>query len=224
MSSKVSKNLLVDLLDVVGAYTDEKTYETLTNYDPETFTKKKLIKNMLDDIPLHDLTVIAKAYKLSKEWEEKREYRPIPENYLDIMSIFIRINKLYGDLNFDKIKKLRISEDSSDPKIRFISIDDLIFRIGDDIIDNIKSNINILDIYENLSDGYKTNFILYAEIIIEKDTEVISKEDDDRIYEQFIDHFANQVKILSSKNSDFHPLSNLEKYKDKLLKDMIESS
>lgn len=209
---------------MLSVHTPTKTYETLTNYDPETFTKKKLIKNMLDDIPLHDLTVIAKAYKLSKEWEEKREYRPIPENYLDIMSIFIRINKLYGDLNFDKIKKLRISEDSSDPKIRFISIDDLIFRIGDDIIDNIKSNINILDIYENLSDGYKTNFILYAEIIIEKDTEVISKEDDDRIYEQFIDHFANQVKILSSKNSDFHPLSNLEKYKDKLLKDMIESS
>ena len=66
MSSENNSHLISNLSDIVGSYTDEKTYQNLIKHSPKTFTKSKLVKNLTNDIPLDELVLFSKAHNYAK--------------------------------------------------------------------------------------------------------------------------------------------------------------
>jgi hypothetical protein len=211
MSSKPDKNLLENLLDVVGAYTDEKTYETLINYDSETFTKKKLIKNMLNDISLEELSKILKAYNYSKKWiDENQAENTEPVRF---MSYFNTAFELHGDISMKKLEKIKynITVNGTDSKSNLQSG---ALSVLESAYNLLSSNINTNEIFNNLDPNFLENF--------KKFINIGDIEDDEEIQDEFNFYFFSQIEKLIIIDPNFHPLANLDEYKDKLLQMMSE--
>ena len=206
----MNQNLITNLTDIVGSYTDEKTYDNLINIEPKFFNKKKFIKNILNDVPISNLDIMIKAYKLSEEWIKDEQ---IYDNPLEIVGSFIKLIRMYGDMELDKFKMKRYKINGKNES-ELYSLDQVIYSITDDLDDDIHLNIDINDLYLNISDEYKQKFVELAEL---KNCDI------DVTAEEFGIYFARQIKKLVKLDPEFHFMTNLEKYKDKLLEMVIKS-
>jgi hypothetical protein len=194
--------LVTDLTDIVGLYTDEKTYNNLNNLEPEIFTKKKLIKNMLEQIPLDHLTLFSRPYNLMNIWMSSNNIGKIDVSQL--LCIFVRLVKLYGNLEYETLINQKV----------YVCLDSI------SGISTIKECIN--KNYVLTDKDVRDNMILK---IANNDISISLKEKFLTLFGNLVfvgSYFSEQVLILMELDLNFHPFSNLNEYKDKLSQMVLE--
>ncbi len=218
-----NKNELIDdLSDIIGSYTDEKDYQTLIKYDPKTFTKDKLVKNLTNDIPLDELVLFSKAYGYAKRWLESRaEYHNIwykTVKPIELVSLFIKYIRFYGDIDnvedfsvLDHISYKRRTNNDSEDIYLVDEIEDTAFMSSTDIMENI----DVENIYENSSSKFKNKFEKITGINIS------DMEEDENLHDHIISKLSSELRSqiikLMDDDPNFHPLKNFKEYQKKLL-------
>jgi hypothetical protein len=107
--SSISNNLIGDLTDIMGTYISDGDYTKLMKNDPKVFTKQKLVKNMTENIPLHELILFSKAYNFAKRWKESRidEYECKYTKPIELVGLFVKYIQIFGDtLNVEDMNDL----------------------------------------------------------------------------------------------------------------------
>lgn len=203
------KFLIIDLINLIGKYTDQDTYITLINLNDTLFTENKLLKNQLDNIPTDQLKLIAKAYEYSNNFFVNPEY-----NIFSLFSLgtFIKLIKLYKNLDFNfKDRKIIHTNDYGKDDHKMDINEYIIEQTGKntyDIITNIISFENLKKLKEDIKDKLKN---LY------NDLASTNKYNDDD-YDVHIDQFIREAIIFLLYNDpNFYPLYNLELYTDQII-------
>ena len=80
-------SLVENLSDIVGEYTDEKTYEILNNIDPKVYTSDKLFLKKLEGSNKSDMIIFAKANIFAKEF--------IKNNFVDKTSRIKNVDPVF---------------------------------------------------------------------------------------------------------------------------------
>lgn len=66
----MSSNLIPDLNNIVGQFSDQKTYQNLIQINPQIYTEQKLIIQETEDIPIDDVLVFTNSYKIARSFEK----------------------------------------------------------------------------------------------------------------------------------------------------------
>jgi hypothetical protein len=221
--SSIGNHLIPDLSNVVGSYTDNKTYQTLMENDPKTFTKQKLVKNITEEIPMDELILFSKAYNYAKQWIESRkemnekmsetsDYETIKP--IQLVNIFIKYIKMFGDFNdvtdIDELsnmmysqKEQRIYKEACVEE----NIEHEAFSIEADIIESI-------DVDKFMSKYITKDFRDKYEKLLNRKYQLPEEYDMD--YE-FKLNLRNSISVLMNTDPNFHPLRNIDNYGNKLL-------
>jgi hypothetical protein len=67
----MQNNLIPNLEDIVGDYTEIKDYEKLIENNPKVHTVEKLKSKITENIPINDLNIFSAAYKVANEYEQR---------------------------------------------------------------------------------------------------------------------------------------------------------
>jgi hypothetical protein len=204
----MQKNLIPDLENIIGDYTDKKDYPKLINANPSVHNLPKLKSKIVENIPVDDLSIIAAAYRVANKWDDEVGIMG-QDSILDLIPIFMQLVRLFGeDYDFMNDKKrytVVIDGKENFTKIKRI-IDDKIY-IG---VDNISSGSLI-----------NTNMLSKKQQKKILDFLDLQEWDDDSEFD-FYSKVEDAVKILMNNDPDFHPMTNFNQYKEALINIILE--
>jgi hypothetical protein len=204
----MNKNLIPDLENIVGDYTEEKEYVKLIELNPNTHNLPKLKAKIVENVPIIHLSIISAAYKAASEWCEG-DLDCVESNgiILGIVPTFIQLVRLFGkDYNFKK-----------DGKKYLITIWGKDRRLS--ILDIVSEGIYINTDNMCLGDATLTKMLSKEQKKTIFDCLDIKGWDDESI-DQFNDNVSTAVRILMDQDCDFHPMTNMHEYRGKLI-DMV---
>lgn len=100
-------DLIPDLCDIVGRYSDQKTYQNLIQIDSQTYTKEKLIKQESKDIQIDNVLALLNAYRISEKFIiESKDSRG---SILYVAGILLPFLEFYDITEFDQLKQTDIT-------------------------------------------------------------------------------------------------------------------
>ena len=145
---------------------------------------------------------------------------------IQLVSLFSNYITMFGDIgdvtDADELEKISYkTRDGYTNKDVFLEteIDETVFKLINDIVETINDE----EFYEETSDNFKESF----EKLIGIDQTINHTEDEDikgEIYFIFKSNFKKSITELINKDPDFHPLTNFEEYKQKLLDMILKTS
>lgn len=210
------KYLILDLINIIGKYIDQNTYNTLIQLNSNIFNKDKLFKNQLNNIPKHELELIAKAYEYGNNFFDKPEYN------IFSLGTFIKLVKKYKILNENIIDNNKIfytrmytNEENNNKISGYIEIE------NDDNISDINLNLkDVSDVYEKFPDDQKRILFELHENEFKNSFNyrnlnkclIIEKYEDD-----IQDLIKDSIQYLILHEPDFYPSYNIDSYIEKII-------
>jgi hypothetical protein len=205
----MQNNLISDLENIVGDYTEIKDYEKLIENNPKVHTVEKLRSKITENIPINDLNIISAAYKVAKNWNGKS--KELDKDYiLDLLPIFINLVRFFGpDYNFMNDKKsYQIVISGGDRNYTIYNI------INRSILININNiNLGIIIDINKLSKEQKNRILEFYDV----------ENWDEDSSSDFDFNVNNAIGKLMDIEPNFHPMTNLKEYKDRLLDIVMEN-
>jgi hypothetical protein len=215
-------NLIPELENIVGDYTDETDYKKLIQLDPKIHTHDKLLIKQLSDVPVDVLLQYREMYNLALQFNTfiKQRYYLSPE-YL--VSIFLRFQILYPE--FETISDLKkINYDmyySREESLRPITLESYIFREAEIFFINIMENSDFTEteIIESIIDSNTSEIVKRYKNVPETHNGDIS-EIKKVVYTFIIESTSDMLINFFGNNSNMRyvdkSLQYLEEYKSEL--------
>jgi hypothetical protein len=213
--------LIDNLLDIIIDYLDTQEYIKLKNLYPKVFTRNRLVKKLTDNIPLNELSIISKSYDYSKEWLDMMRFMEMKQKIkrydnikpLYLLGVFNEIVHMYDHIDISRL-------DSMDQIVNFsthiFDLGDKVIKSGKQLERNIRANIDIKNIFICTNNNFKIKFKEYL-----KYDQYTDDDDDDLLYNFELEYSASIMEEIVN-NPNFYPLSNLEKYNNKILEITLE--
>lgn len=154
--------LIPGIENIVGSYTDEKSYTNLMQINPYMHTQDKLLLKKIKKIPSHDLDNYLKAYELATEWCKKYKKEIVIVGIDTIAGIMKSLMDIYEFNRLEDLDNLKIY--NSQINYNSITLHEYIKYSNYTLCNGIENDIDYEGIIDFLNDKLKDkcNYILQA--------------------------------------------------------------
>jgi len=200
-------NLIPELENIVGDYTDETDYKKLIQLDPKIHSHDKLLIKQLSDVPVDLLLEYREMYNLALQFNETNTF----DYYLSpqyLTGLFIQFKSLYPNLHtLSDFKSIRHTMGNTSSNLfDFQILFEYIVSVSIDVYD---SNVlqNVFTDSETILEEYGTDLENFTrEQLYESDTNIDTIQNDlenfiqDSIDEVAAEFFSNKDRYIDKAN------------------------